>query len=1085
MPSTILSNHGHKAGTAMTLVGLTLGGLVLLQSAGTATGATSLDWQNPQVLGIHRLAPHATAIIYPNEKAALKHGDTSTPLTDRREASPWYKSLNGEWKFHWSPDVNSRPTDFHETDFNDRKWDTISVPSCWQMKGYGYPVYVNMMRSDALCPWGKMDPPRIPPERTAVGSYRTRFKLPGSWKERQVIIHFDGVESAFYLWCNGQQVGFSKGSRTPAEFDLTPFVKRGANQLAVEVYEFSDGSYLEDQDKWRLAGIYRDVYLYSTADLHVRDFFVKAGLKDDYQEGVLGLEVEIQNTHANSTTASVGFSLRNADGQVVVEDEMRLPDIAGKSSATAAFERSVPSPAPWSAEIPHLYQLILTLKDANGELLEAIPAKVGFGRSEIKNQQLLVNGKPIYIKGVDRHEMDPDTGYSVSRESMIRDITLMKQHNINTVRTSHYPDTPEWYELCDLYGLYLIDEANIESHGVGYNPRKTLANKPEWKAAHLDRTKRMVERDKNHPAVIIWSLGNEAGDGTNFVATSTWIKRRDPSRPVQYERAGLKPHTDIYCPMYASPDALRRYATGKPDRPLILCEYEHAMGNSLGEMDEYWEVIEKYPVLQGGCIWDWVDQGLRKTDAQGNEFWAYGGDFGPKNLPSDGNFCINGLVQPDRKPNPHLTEAKKVYQYVGVTPIDLRQGLFEIVNKYDFKSLEHLIPSYEVTEDGTVIQSGDLPPLALAAGARGELQVPIAPITPEPGAEYFVTIRWKLGASTLWAPSGHLLAWDQFELPIETSPVAQPSSEDFPTLSIHNVASDIVVSAPDFAIGFNRGSGNLESWKTGDREMLAAPLAPNFWRAPTDNDIAGLSRRAIYKEMGIWKDAFDTRKVIDITTGQIGKAIRIVTVANLLDGQAKIRQTFYVYPNADVHVKFELATNGKLPEIPRVGLQMGLRGLDHTFTWFGRGPGENYPDRWKSSLVGLYSNPVATLNHVYVRPQECGNHVDVRWAAVLDSRHRGFLVRQGKQLLNVSVWPYTQRDLEEASHTNELVNRKTATLNIDLTQRGVGGINSWGAKPLPPYRLTQQHYTYDFVLRPIDATDEDLSQLARIPVPKL
>jgi len=1043
------------------------------------------DWENPEVVGIDRLPPHATFIAYPNDRAARRHSDTGTPLADRRAASPWYRSLNGTWKFHWSENVMVRPVDFYALDFDARDWDDIQVPSCWQMVGYSYPIYINNLSSDDKCPWGKVDPPLIPADRNPVGSYIKTFKLPRSWQERRVFIHFDGVESAFYLWCNSRKVGFNKGSRTPAEFELTDFVQKGENVLAVEVYRYSDASYIEDQDKWRMSGIFRDVYLLSAPQVRVRDIFALATLEDDYRNGTLTVETEVENASPQTQDATIQVRLLDEKGREVLADVVRARDIPADNRALLKLKTGVPSPNPWSAEAPYLYQLLVTHRDGQEEVVESIPLKVGFRRSEIQENQLWVNGKAIYVKGVNRHEMDPDTGYSVSRESMLRDIRLMKQNNINTVRTSHYPDTPEWYELCDLYGLYLIDEANIESHGIGYNPERTLANKPEWKAAHMDRTIRMVERDKNHPSIILWSLGNEAGDGSNFEATSAWIKQRDASRPVHYEQAKLRDHTDIYCPMYATPDHIQKYASGTPTKPLILCEYEHAMGNSVGDIQDYWDIIEKYPVLQGGSIWDWVDQGLRKVDDEGRAFWAYGGDFGPSDVPSDGNFCINGLVQPDRKPNPHLYEAKKVYQYAKTHPKDLANGFVEVENKYDFITLEHLAPSFEVLEDGKVIQRGTLPPVSIGPGERTTVQIPLKAIRPSPGAEYHLNVRWSLAEETAWAPRGHILAWDQFELPIPSPAVPAPVVKSEEPLDIADNPNDILVEGPDFSVRFDRQNGRLDSFVFKKHELLASPMEPNFWRAQTDNDIGSHSREMLFRTSGIWKTAGDRRRTKDITAGMVGENVRVAIEASLAEDKATLVQTFIIHPNADIEVKVELETDGDLPEVPRVGMQLGLPGDCTDFTWLGRGPQENYQDRRHSTTIGLYSGDVRTMNHVYVRPQENGNHIDVRWVCLQDKHGRGLMAIAEGQLLNSSAWPYYQSDLEAATHTDDLAQRDTVTWNIDLAQRGVGGINSWGARPLPQYRLTQSGYTYEFILRPVKASARELTRLGRIPVPEL
>jgi len=1063
----------------------TILGAGTLLPAQPAVSVAPPDWEIPDITGINRLDPHTTAIAFPSESAARKNADLTDPLARRREASPWMMSLNGPWKFYWSSNVLVRPVDFYAMDFNDDDWDTIDVPSCWQMRGYSYPIYVNMMRTDALCPWGKMDPPRIPHDRNQVGSYRRTFTLPKVWDGRRVFINFDGVESAFYLYCNSSKVGFSKGSRTPAEFEITPYVLPGENQIAVEVYQFSDGSYIEDQDKWRLAGIFRDVYVRSSASVTVRDFFLRGGLDDNYRDGRVQFAAGIENAGASPQIAALDLVLLNSRGRESLRQTVPPMSLPARGSTNVSLEFPVASPALWSAETPNLHVALITLKDADDHVIECIPVNFGFQRSEIRDGQLKVNGKAVYIKGVNRHEMDPDQGYTVSRESMIRDIRLMKQNNINTVRTSHYPNTPEWYELCDLYGLYLIDEANIESHGVGYRPERTLANKAEWKAAHLDRTERMVERDKNHPSIIIWSLGNEAGDGTNFQATSAWIKLRDPSRPVHYEQADKRAHTDIVCPMYATPDAIEAYARSNPNRPLILCEYEHAMGNSVGEIYEYWQIIEAYPALQGGSIWDWVDQGLRKTTQDGRTYWAYGGDFGPHDVPSDGNFCINGLVQPDRTPNPHLLEAAKAYQYVSTAAKDLTNGVIEVHNKYDFLTLDHLRGTYTVTEDGSVIQSGKIPQVSIAAGDRLSIKLPLKPIRPAPGAEYHLNVEWRLAAATAWAAKNHRVAWDQLVLPQRSpTPVAPTIGSSIP-LRLVPRALDYVVEGPDFSVRLDRQSGAIVSLKSNGGERLAGPLEPNFWRAMTDNDMAGADRKQMLKDSGVWMDAAARRKIKDITAGMVGDSLRFVVEWTLIDEKASLTQTIFVHPNADVHVKLELKTNGSLPEIPRIGMTVQVPGSFDEFTWLGRGPQENYQDRRHSAPVGLYSDKVETMNHEYIRPQENGNHTEVRWAALTAGDGRGLLVKQRGELLNVSAWPYTQADLEAARHTVELAQRENITLNIDHAQRGVGGINSWGAKPLPNYRLTDKDYTYEFVIRPVSSKLTPLATLGRRPAPGL
>ena len=631
------------------------------------------DWENPEMVGRNKEPGHCTLTPF---------GDAESAMCGKRESSQYYKSLNGMWKFNWVIKPAERPMDFYKVGFDDSGWKEIDVPSNWEMRGYGRPIYIN-----AGYPFPRK-PPYIDNDYNPVGSYRTTFTIPEEWEGREVFVHFDGVMSAFYLWVNGKSVGYSQDSMTPAEFNITRYLRKGENVLAAEVYRWCDGSYLEDQDTWRLSGIYRDVYLFSTPKLHLRDFFVRSELDENYKDAKLMVTAKVKNySDRKAGGAEVELKLLDAETKEPILAEVKARadgSIAAGEEREINIEADVSEPKKWSAEEPHLYIVLLTLKDSGGEMLEVERCNFGFRKVELKGGQLLVNGKAIYIKGVDRHEHDPDEGRAIRCSLMMKDIKLLKQNNINTVRTSHYPDKPAWYDLCDKFGIYLIDEANIESHGMGHH-KNPIANDPKWKKAHMERVMRVVERDKNHPSVIIWSLGNEAGDGTNFEAASEWAHNRDKSRLVQYEPGREKPYTDIVCPMYSSITYIRRYAREERNRPLIMCEYAHAMGNSVGNLQDYWDVIEEYKHLQGGCIWDWADQGLRKKDANGKEFWAYGGDYGEKK--HDGNFCCNGIVMPDRKPNPSLYEVKKVYQNIKVKEVDLAEGKMFVHNKYIFKSL--------------------------------------------------------------------------------------------------------------------------------------------------------------------------------------------------------------------------------------------------------------------------------------------------------------------------------------------------------------------------------------------------------------
>ena len=1066
--------------------------MILALALPGAQGA-ALDWENPEIQGRDKQAPRASFAAYPDRALAVSNLDLRLPLARRREASPWVQSLNGPWQFRWSSNVTSRPAEFFKADYDAAAWGTIPVPSCWQMQGWDYPIYVNFMRADDKCPWGRVNPPFIPHDRNSVGSYRRMFRVPDSWRGRQTLVRFEGVESAFYLWCNGRPAGFSKDSRTPAEFDLTPHLRPGDNLLAVEVYRYSDASYIEDQDKWRMSGIFREVSLVSVGPLAVRDVWVQSSFEATNRLGSVHVEVEVAIAPGGAPApASVAVELLGPGNEKLASAASRVRPVPA-APERFSIDLSLPGAHPWSAESPYLYGVLVTLKDGAGRTIEVIPARTGFRRVEVREARFLVNGKPLKIKGVNRHEMSPDTGYTVRRESMIQDIVLMKRNNLNAVRTAHYPNTPEWYDLCDLYGLYVFDEANIESHGIGYDPRRTLAARPEWKAAHVERVRSMVERDKNHPSVVVWSLGNEAGDGPNFEAASAWIKQRDRSRPVHYERAKLKPHTDIICPMYATPAQLMAWVQSKPDRPLIQCEYSHSMGNSGGNFREYWDLYYANPVLQGGFIWDWVDQGLRAKGANGRPFWAYGGDYGPTNVASDGNFNCNGLVQPDRTPSPALLEVRKVLQPVRIEAADLAEGLFRARNLYEFLPLDFASVTYEVTAGGRMIQQGKLPALAVAPGAEKEFRLPLRRFSPEAGVEYFVTVRFAQRVETLWAPAGYVLAWEQFKLPAKAPAPPPVKLESLPPVRVVENSGDVTLSGPGFSVRIGRQSGALESYLLGARpaakgqgsassqdkpvELLAGPLQPNLWRAQTDNDSASVD--LMLKELGDWRRAGPDRVVVSVKTLQPVPQMAAVAVSGTMNsGHVDFDMVHQVYGNGDVRVRLRIVPETDVTELPRVGMQGSLPGAFDRVEWFGRGPHESYPDRWVSAAVGLYQARVGEWIHDYVRPQENANRIETRWAAWRDAAGRGLMALQGEDYLSVSAWPYTQEDLETAKHIHQLPRRDTITVNLDWRQRGVGGINSWGAKPLPQYQLQPRIYDYYFVLRPVRA-GEDPSRLAR------
>ena len=1074
--------------------------LVMLMGLAWASGPSGpaaqapapLEWQDPAIVGVNKEPPHATFTIYPDE-ALAKAG--------RREASPYYKSLNGDWRFFWVPKPADRPSDFYRPGFDDTAWNTIRVPSNWQFEGYDVPIYVNI-----TYPWGVPDPPHIPANNNPVGSYRTRFTVPPSWGGRDVYLTFDGVEAAFYLWVNGERVGYSEDSRTPAEFNITKYLKDGENVLAVEVYRWCDASYLEDQDFFRLSGIFRDVTLWSAGPLHVRDLQVRTDFDATYKDAELKIEAQVRNGSAAAKSVNVRAALLDAQGVEVARATATVAGVPAGQTATAVMVQAIGGPKKWTAESPHLYTLILSLVDESGRVVESIPQKVGFRKVEMKDGQLQVNGRPILIKGTNRHEHDADTGHYVTLEQMLRDVRLMKRYNLNAVRTSHYPNSPAWYDLCDQYGLYVIDEANIESHGMGYAPDRTLGNDPAWKAAHMDRTVRMVERDKNHPSIIIWSLGNEAGDGVNFEATYAWVKQRDPSRPVQYERAERRPHTDVFAPMYMRPKAVAEYGSKPQARPLIQCEYAHAMGNSTGNFREYWDLFYSRPQLQGGLIWDWVDQGIRtrippagvrqdrpeRTLLPGPEFQlgfrrvdkadtylAYGGDFGPLDVPSDFNFCMNGLVNADREPHPGLLVVKRNYQYAHVKPVDLASGKVKVTNWHDFTVLdEALAGRWAVQADGTTIASGAIPPLKLGPRESKEVILPLPAMTPQPGVEYFLDLSWRLKANAPWGGRlGDEMAYDQFKLPAgrPASPVAAvPGAK----LTVTDGADSVTIAGQTFTAQFDRAAGTMTSLKYRGTELVARPLLPDFWRAWTDNDRGA----RLQTKLNVWRLASESWHVRGVQATQAADgAVRVDVDAAIPVLSSTYKVSYTVFPSGDIYVDASFTPGlDNLPMLPRFGMQMAMPPGFERVAWFGPGPEETYADR-NEARVGRHSGTVDAQWTEYSKPQENGNKTDVRWLALTNAKGIGLLAG-GMPYLSAAVRHYTHEDVWNAKHTYELARRPETYVNLDYRQMGVGGDDSWGALAHEPYQLPAQAYSYRFRLRPFStAIDGAPEALARKP----
>ncbi len=1033
------------------------------------TETTMNDWENPAVFARNREPARAYFHCFTNRETAL----TNDPLQ-----SPWHQSLNGTWRFNWVRKPADRPCGFQRDDYQVEDWDEIQVPGNWEVQDYGVPIYTNITYPFPA------DPPRIPPDYNPVGSYRTTFRIPEQWRDRQIFLHFGGVKSAMYVWVNGREVGYSQDSKTPAEFNITGYLRPGGNTLALEVYRWSDGAYLEGQDYWKISGIERDVYLYATPSLRIQDFYVKAELDETCREGALSVEISLQN-HLPAATDNCRLQLELLDqaGRAMVEQTAAVTPVEAGAVTTVDLEHGVSHPHPWSAERPYLYTLLLTLVAENGAVSQVATSRVGFRRVEIREGQLLVNGIAVALKGVNRHEHEPATGRVVSEELMLKDIELMKRFNINAVRTSHYPNVSRWYELCDQYGLYVVDEANIESHGMGYDPEFTLAENPDWREAHLDRTVSMVERDKNHPCVIIWSLGNEGGDGANFENNYAWIKQRDTSRPVQYERAWRRAHTDIYCPMYAGIGHLQWYAEKERSRPLIMCEYAHAMGNSVGNLQDYWDVIDSHPQLQGGFIWDWVDQGLLARNDAGEEYFAYGGDYGPPDTPSDANFCINGLILPDREIHPHLLEVGKVYQYLKAEADSAVTGRIHIRNDYDFTDLNEFRLQWRLQGDGHQLAAGDSELPGLAPHAETAIELPLPVIKPEPGREYFLELEFIRIEPAPLLPPDHVAAWFQFPLTTAAIPPEPAPPANRSDLILLAGEKQLEIGGDDFRITFDTTSGELVSWLYAGRKFVRSGPAPDFWRAPTDNDFGnGMPERC-----GVWRDAAAGRTLRNATwTEQDNGTVEVRFSFDLLEGGINYEMCYRIYRSGDLTLTSTFTPTlcaGYLPEMPRQGTQMILPGEFNLVKWLGRGPHENYCDRQTSAAVGLWEMPVGAMYHPYIRPQENGYRTDVRWAALTDGRGTGLLVA-GMPLIGFNALHNLTADFDpgpekQQRHTYHIKPRDLVCLNLDRGQMGVGGDNSWGARPHEQYQLQVAAYSYQIRLRPFTPEDGDPEQFCR------
>ncbi|MDR0962670.1 MAG: DUF4981 domain-containing protein [Mediterranea sp.] len=1034
---------------------------------------------NPRQQGLNRLDARSTFTSYTNE------GDA---ITNDRKTGTLRMSLNGKWKFYYVENFADRPTTYMNERFDDKTWAEINVPGNWEPQGFGTPIYVNTAYefcSPGYPPyWDKPNPPLVPNDWNPTGTYRKEFELPDTWKgDKEIFLSADGVRGAAYYYLNGKFIGMNKPSKLPTRFNVTSAIRSGKNILAIQVHRFSDANYLECQDFWRISGIEREIYLYATPQLHIADFKAETTLDGNYRDGIFKLTVLLKNEADVATPVSVAYRLLDDKGEQIAQSSMRADAHQERVEFTAKTLSQVKQ---WSAETPSLYTLVVSLTQTNGVMIEATSCKVGFRTVEIKNKQLMVNGVPILVKGVNLHEHNELTGHYVDEALMKKDFELWKKYNVNTVRTCHYPQQERFYELCDEYGIYVIDEANIESHGMGYDLRVggTLGNNPLFMDAHIERTVNMYQRDKNHPSVIIWSLGNEAGNGINFYATYNALKLLDTSRPIQYERAGLEWNTDIYCPMYTSPQGIERYAQNEAmTRPLILCEYAHAMGNSLGNFQDYWDIIEKYPILQGGCIWDWVDQGMASYTADKRKYWSYGGDYGAVGTPSDGDFCINGVVYPDRSVKPATVEMGKVYQNIKFTGYDPQTRTIRIRNDFSFTNLNKYNFYYTVSHNGKEIKRATLDNIQARPGATATS--PLLEAIPREEMDGGVTVEFYAAIRTPepFLPAGYVIAREQLDI----QPFVKAAATGLTAAVVDETDAKVTFRGKEFSAVFDRTSGVLTSYIYKRKELIHAAqgLRPFFWRAPIDNDYG--ARLPI--RLKAWKEAsYQEPKAESFTLSRDGNIPVLTVTYRFPQTSATWKIMYRVYDNGAIKVDNHfVCEDEKAPMIPRVGLRLQLTPLLTDMTYYGRGPEESYSDRYTSQFIGEYTTPIKKLYEGYIRPQENEHRTDVRWCAVTQPKSRGGLlfVADDTFEMNVSNYPLESFDSGETidngqPRTDQTVHRHLTDplpqpfvdMFIDYRMMGLGGDNSWGALPHEQYRIQpgEAHSVqYGFTLVPFSA----------------
>ena len=1034
-------------------------------------------WNNPRVNADNRMDNVADFFAYETDVTAQ---------TRRKEQSKRFISMHGTWKFNWVENANERPQGFYRTDYDDSKWGTMPVPGMWELNGYGDPIYVNNQyawRSD----W-RTNPPYVQDLANHVGSYRRQFMIPADWQGQKVYVHIGSATSNIMLYVNGQYVGYSEDSKVAAEFDITRFVQPGRqNLIAMQIMRWCDGSYLEDQDFWRLCGIARESYIFCRPQAHVRDLFVHADLQPGYRHGVLTLDVDVENGAGTTVdyqlydgAKSIAHFSFPADQKT---DHINIIDIKK-----------------WSAETPNLYMLLVRLKDAKGEVLEVIPQRVGFRKVEIKNRQLLVNGQPVLIKGVDRHELDPDGGYVVSYERMLQDIKVMKQLNVNAVRTCHYPDDPRWYDLCDEYGIYMTSETNIESHGMGYG-EGTLARREDYHDAHVERQKHHLMTYKNHPAIIVWSLGNEAGYGKNFEDSYDWVKAYDPSRPCQYEQAGQNGKTDIYCPMYYDYNGCERYSKGDNPRPLIQCEYAHAMGNSIGGFKEYWDLVRQYPAYQGGYIWDFIDQGLRgKSKITGKQIWTYGGDYG-RYPASDNNFNCNGVINPDREPNPHGYEVQYYYQNIWTKLVDAKSGKIEIFNENFFAPIENVTLYYEmVATDATISLSLgkgtiDLTKLNIKPQSRKVVTLPeLAKALKNQaihGKELKCNIQYRLNTPAMLLQKDEVIAKEQFVLTdypfVETDELIAAGGDPVQKEE-HEIY--MVLKTKDVKVTFNKRNGFISHIDFQGKPMMEEgyEMRPDFWRAPTDNDHGAGMQRSLrtWRNPSLRMTSFNADQVGANYVVKAEYTVGVSVAQQRMRGpqqqqqqqqpaQPRLLMTYTITPAGKIIVNEEMKVGEdgrRFPQLMRFGMELTMPQHFDRITFYGNGPHENYCDRNGGSKLSIYSQPVADQYWGYVRPQESGNKTGVRYWDMQDGVAKNLTLRfEGTEPMECCAVPYTYDDLDPSEnkaqwHSGDLTPRPFVSVHIAQRQMGLGCVNSWGYWPREEYQMPCKDRSFTFVITP-------------------